>query len=196
MGMNRETIYSSTTESTFTKTIRQGYCVCRVINLLVCFILAIMLSGCSEKVKSPRPTCAEVEKTFETHFESFSRVAQMISERPGFYEWYYQQYEWHDLREFLFDRIDSTKRRDFFTDSEWQEITALFYEYQLSGIHMDGEGFPIGFYWSTSERNKRNDMISISFLYFPYENAIPAISIPFGSSAATERRYWTRVILP
>ena len=172
------------------------YYVGKVTRILVSFAFIVLLTACSPDVKQLLPTRSDVEELFNDHFTSFDKVAQMIYDRPMFYEWYYQEYEWHDIREFLLGRIDDTKRREYFTDTEWQEITILFYDYKLSGIHMFGEGFPIEFYWMTSEQDPRNELIAVSYLYYPRDNAIPPVSVPFGSSTQTEHKNWTKVMIP
>ena len=158
----------------------------------------LMLSGCgaeseshSTNSKSSRPTCNEVDHIFEANFAVFDRIATMIYERPMFYKWYNQKYEWQEIRDFLLSRIDTKELTEYFSEEEWQEITALFSEYQLTGIYLMGANSPIEFYWTTSERNSRDELIAVSYIYSRERNSMWFYD-QFGEVLESDNRFWYR----
>ena len=176
--------------------IKRKRIVTAVCTVLIAIAVCLCLSGCRYDHKKQRPTVKEVDQLFADNLSLFGDAAIILYTKPQFYEWYHGKYGWHDIQasRLYKYRSDEEERKLYIEDDEWELIETLFDKYQITGIHMSGDGDPIEFYWTTCERHTEGDLICISYLYKPSPSDISSADTVFGIETPIEFMNWHRIV--
>ena len=161
-----------------------------MIALIICILL--LLSSCSILPKTFL-TSHEVDSLFDEHFDDFQQLVQLCYNNPGFYE-YYQKDDRFSLHKYSLKDIDSTERRQFFSDTEWSLFEKMFFAYGLYEISMHGSNHCIRFIWIIQDEEE--EPTSLQYYYdVGNESDFFVMSIrDFNSVTDTAYENWYRAV--